>query len=407
MGGKKSAEEIKKIIYELRDLKKFNIDEYKKRVRVLKKENPDIYFKAIITLNLDDSSAASAQSASRDIIKDEKEDLIAEKAKTPDADKKIVNEKSYELEKEEISKKKEDLKKVAAAKENQIDSSANDLRTKKEIEDSVFEKKTDADVVHERVKGQAEELKKQAIEKAKKIRKKLSVGFTITAVSIIGILLIAIVGLFLILNPPSGNASMNSLKLGYSLFNELDNVYLNYTFLYNSTGSDFLGKQYCSLKSSGMTCAIQTPQRSIVSKSFDNFLHYDLTGETEKISIDSLKIEKPLITSLYSEAYNLAVNFYVLESGREEVWRMGDYDCAPIFFEMNTSKPELSDLIKLRYEMCLNNDGIPIAIAKEKISRNSSEIIIIYLESIDSRIKDLSFANKTLAEWETTVIDNH
>ncbi|MDD4354029.1 MAG: hypothetical protein PHN56_06255, partial [Candidatus Nanoarchaeia archaeon] len=215
----------------------------------------------------------------------------------------------------------------------------------------------------------------------------------ILSMAILGIILLSIIGYFWIANPPTSDTSRNSLRLGYEIFNNLNDTYLNYTFLYNSSNLEFLGKQYYYLNDSKITAIIQTPQRDIISKKQNNYLYYDLSGNYSKIITTSLRINNALVISLYDEVFNLVNGYYTNESGREGVWNLTDIPCAPIFFEIEIDNEEFNDLTQLRYEMCLDNNGIPIAIAKESIYENSYEIIIAYLESQNKEIKNLSFSN--------------
>lgn len=426
MDTEKSQDEVNEIINELRNLKKFNIDEYRIKIRELKKNDPSTYFKTIIVINLDDeeyiktqSSYQSAETFSPGAKKEfspEKQEVASDikpapKKKQDDEDffSQRIKEESLAMQKERektlelnLAKEAKNPAKSAQKKDQGADLSKEEAYSPKSAEklgENIFEKKSGLEI-------KQEQLKKQATEIVNKARKKISIGFTIVAISIIAIASISIVGLFLLMNPPSGQA-INSLRLGYELFNELDNVYLNYTFLYNSTENNYLGKQYYSLKYLGITSVIEQPRRNIISKEQNNFLYYDLTGNMTKTDLNSLQIDNALMISLYSEAYNLVKNYYVAESGKEALWTMGNYECAPIFFEMNTTKEGLTGLVKLRYEMCLNDNGIPIAIAKEKITTDSRETIIAYLESIESDVKFIAFSNKTLDEWAKTSIDDY
>jgi hypothetical protein len=347
--GKKSDAEINKILNELRNLESYDTEEYKKKLAELKKNDSSAYFKIMIMLNLDKESSYSSTGANQQLP-------IISKNFMPNSQAPPVN----------LLKKNQNINPA-----NKI-SHASTKTAKKS-----FEKKSNPAV------------------------------FAILSMAIIGILLLTAIGFFWITNPPVSDTSRNSLRLGYQIFNELNNTYLNYTFLYNSSDLEFIGKQYYYIDNLKFTAIIQFPERDVISKRQNNFLYYDLSGNYSKISTASLRMNNSLISSLYDEVYNLVNNHYTNESGREGVWNLTDIPCAPLFFEIDINNEEFSDLTQLRYEMCLDNNGIPIAIAKESIYSNHYEVIIAYLESTNPQISEMSFCNKTLSYWKNLVIDDY
>jgi hypothetical protein len=62
---KKSVEEINKILKELRELKVYDNELYKKKVSLLKKEDSDTYFKIIILLNMEGNAQYSSSASGK------------------------------------------------------------------------------------------------------------------------------------------------------------------------------------------------------------------------------------------------------------------------------------------------------------------------------------------------------
>lgn len=347
---KKTDAEINEILNKLRDLKSYDPEEYKIKVAELKKNDSDTYFKIIILLSLNSDSAYSSTAANQKLPSSPiKAPMQTTKTPPPNL-----------------------ITKPNAATATTITQSTTTIP--KPVKKSVKKKSNPA-------------------------------IFSILAMAVIGILLLSVVGFFWISNPPTSDTSRNSLRLGYQIFNNLSDTYLNYTFLYNSSNLEFVSKQYYYIDNFKITAIIEYPERDIISKRQNNYLYYDISGNYSKTITSSLRMNNALIISLYDEVYNLVNNYYTNESGREGVWNLTDIPCAPIFFEIDVNNEEFSDLTQLRYEMCLDNNGIPIAIAKESIYPDSYEIIIAYLETQNSEIKDLTFSNKTMSYWEDLVID--
>jgi hypothetical protein len=350
---KKTDEEINKILTKLRDIKSYDSEAYNIKLKELKKNDSSTYFKIMILLNLDTDAAYSSTGATKTLPTFTK--TIMPKSKTPPPNlikpKIMKNAPTVNNNQNTILKSNKPVTKRAPKKSNPF-------------------------------------------------------AFAILAMAIIGILLLSVVGFFWMSNPPTSDTSRNSLRLGYQIFNNLTNTYLNYTFLYNSSDLEFIGKQYYFVDNSKVTAIVQYPQRDIISKKQNSYLFYDVSGNYSKTATNSLRINNVLVISLYDEVYNLVNNYYTNESGREGVWNLTNIACAPIFFEIDVNNEEFSDLTELRYEMCLDNNGIPIAIAKESIFQDSYELIIAYLESQNNEIKDLVFSNKTMTYWQDLVIDD-
>jgi hypothetical protein len=349
----KSDAEINSIISELRELELYDREEYEKKIKLLKKNNPDIYFKAMILLNLNKDENYSSNNISQ---------KIPAFAKKPEP---IIPLPSLN---------------AAPKPKNANPPAAKPIK-------KIMQKKSNPAVL------------------------------AILSMVILGILVLSAMGIFWITNPPTGDTSRNSLRLGYQIFNNLSSTYLNYTFSYNLTDLEFsekqyyYGSQYYSLNNSRITAVLQNPNKDIISKEQNGYLYYDISSNYSKISTALLRINNTLIISLYDEAYNLVNNYYNNESGREGgqrgVWNLTDIPCAPIFFEIDISKAGFGDLSRLRYEMCLDNNGIPITIAKESVYNDSYEVIIAYLESISPEIRDLIFMNKSMGYWENLTIDDY
>ncbi|MFA5333024.1 MAG: hypothetical protein WC376_00830 [Candidatus Nanoarchaeia archaeon] len=364
---KKSDAEINEILNELRDLELYDNEEYKKKLRKLKKSDYDAYFKIMIMLNLNSDIPYKSSEPSQNNLNIQKKAMPTIQKPAP---------KTQNVAVPEIKPK------AAISPKNQKPPVLIPLK-----------KITSKPVISKPVKKSGQ-------------KKSNPAAFAILSMAVIGILLLSAIGFFWLSNPPTGDTSRNSLRLGYQIFNNLNDTYLNYTFLYNSSSLEFLGKQYYYLDNSKITAIMQSPQRDIISREQNNYLYYDVSGNYSKTSTDSLRMNNALIISLYDEVYNLVNNYYTNESGREEVWNLTNIACAPLFFEIDINHEEFSDLLQLRYEMCLDNNGIPIAIAKESIYQDSYEIIIAYLESMNPEIGELVFLNKSMAYWEELVIDD-
>ncbi|MFA5302939.1 MAG: hypothetical protein WC393_00180 [Candidatus Nanoarchaeia archaeon] len=365
--GKKSDAEINEILNELRDLEVYDNEEYNKKLRKLKKSDYDTYFKIMIMLNLNSDIPYKSSNPIQSSLNIPKKTM-------PIIQKPAL--KTQNLAAPEIKPKVASIPKVQPPR---IPAPAKKIPIKP--------------VISKPIKRSAQ-------------KKSNPAAFAILSMAVIGILLLSAVGFFWLSNPPTGDTSRNSLRLGYQIFNNLTDTYLNYTFLYNSSSLEFLGKQYYYLDNSKITAIMQSPQRDIISREQNNYLYYDISGNYSKTSIDSLRMNNALVISLYDEVYNLVNNYYTNESGREEVWNLTNIACAPLFFDIDINHEEFSDLLQLRYEMCLDNNGIPIAIAKESVYQDSYEIIIAYLESMNPEIGELVFLNKSMAYWEDLVIDD-
>ncbi len=378
---KKSDEEINKILKELRDLKIYDNELYKEKITALKKEHPDTYFKIIILLNMEGnaqySSSASSQIHSMHKPEPKMQDNIQPSLKPviQPAQKPIAQ-----------------APKPAAQPKPVIQSSPKPIPPKP---------------IPIMIKPNAQQSPKPLLVNAKLPKKSNPLGSAIMAMIFIGILVVGVIGAYLLLNPPQSDTSRNSLRLGHSLFYELNNTYLNYTYQYTTHAEDYIREQYYLINNSKATSALVSPNKNIISIRQNGNLYYDLAAEPQRISTGAFRANNILVTSIYDEIYNIVNNYKTEEYGRENVWNLTNIPCAPLYFEVDVSSEEFSDLSELRYEMCLSNDGIPVAIAKEsKYVNEDYELIVVYLENMNSEVGDLIFLDKTLSEWSSIAIDD-
>jgi hypothetical protein len=115
---------------------------------------------------------------------------------------------------------------------------------------------------------------------ASKLPKKSNpLGSAIMAMVFIGIFVIGAIGAYLLLNPPQSDTSRNSLRLGHSLFYELNDTYLNYTYQYKTNAEDYIREQYYLINNSKATSSLVSPNKNIISIRQNGNLYYDISAD--------------------------------------------------------------------------------------------------------------------------------
>ncbi len=221
------------------------------------------------------------------------------------------------------------------------------------------------------------------------------IGIAIIATSLAGIVVISII-LFFLLNTPVKREELGpkeSIEIGYRLFNNLNKTYLAYQSQINIS-SNSLGTKSYNIKEYYLRD--------------EQLLGAILINSTTKIFIDRLGdielckggtqsiVEEYNVAEIYDEIIDAVENKNVTYSEREDVWEISNIRCAPIVIELE-NKDEFT-----HYELCLNNDGIPIAVGK--LYKNNAEGYIVlyvsFLESLnDPIIKQTTIDGKELEEW--------
>ncbi|VVB76538.1 Uncharacterised protein [Candidatus Tiddalikarchaeum anstoanum] len=258
----------------------------------------------------------------------------------------------------------------------------------------------------------------------------------IVAVLFLGFIMIGIMFTFILFTPTTVNVTLSaedSVRLGYELFsNNTNTTYLMYTFEHNETvlsatsnfrnhytgreyyrsvGSSFLSGVFESLNVCTSNGCSQPNNTVIISKKNNNNLMYDFNNCSQ---FNTASITKPLpysVFDIYNEVYYFVKNNFVNNSVREEAGELGGVLCAPLSITVNPESSYLNgaSLGRLFYELCLNNFGLPVAIAKYySYTRGETafqDIYIAYLEPADSELlKNTQISGKTLDQWNTQTV---
>lgn len=245
-------------------------------------------------------------------------------------------------------------------------------------------------------------------------------SYVIIAVIILGILLTGLILFFLgevSLQPEDINAT-ESLTLGLSLFNNESDNYLQYSFTKNISGvkvTYITGREYYYLNKgdyssikysdtyncSDVNCELVTPQEYTFSQREGNTLYYDSREDCDIITNYNERVDS--IMEYYKELYYFYENGYVIESEREEIGSIKDVECAPMYFKVNPPSDYLNedeDLIELRYELCLDNNGVPLALGVFLNTDKRIEIFISYMQSTSSElVKETMIQGKEFQNW--------
>jgi len=251
------------------------------------------------------------------------------------------------------------------------------------------------------------------------------VGLTVIGVAAIAIIVFGIVVFFagnLNFNTNTAFNATQSLLLGYSLFNNLNQTYLQYSFQFNNSGVNITynnGREYYSFNKGDYTgitvsavyecstpsnCLLLNPEKYVISQKEGNTLNYDATGDCAPLLMtDYHNFDSGLVLSKYDELYYFVSHGYVTDSYREGNWEFNGEACAPMYFTINPPSdflPNGADFEMLRYEVCLNNYGVPLAIGRELEYDSHIDIFTAYLESSNADLlKNTVLNGQTLESW--------
>ncbi|MBN1923942.1 MAG: hypothetical protein JW791_04245 [Nanoarchaeota archaeon] len=257
-------------------------------------------------------------------------------------------------------------------------------------------------------------------------------GIAVIATILIGLVGIGAVFIFLLdvpLEAPTTFNANESVSLGYQLFNSINNLYLQYSFDYNTTSSTITystGREYYKISSDYYTsaiyfntfncapvCSLITTDGYIISRKEGDTLYFGIYSDCSVCSCDVYSMTDVNdfwaqgVLNYYDELYYYVNNGYVINSDREDVWTINGEQCAPMFFDIRVPN-ELKnsgffgeELTSLRYELCLNNEGVPLALAKNSDYETYSDTFVAFLESMDDIIGLSTISDKTLNEWDS------
>lgn len=267
--------------------------------------------------------------------------------------------------------------------------------------------------------------------KDKKNKNGNSIMLAVVAMLAVGFVLIGVVFVFLILIPTSGDVSLNateSIIIGHNLFSSISNTtYLQYSFEFNesittnsvTTKNYNAGREYYVFTDGDFTlgtftnnyfcqegsCSL-TETNNIISNKKNDLLNFNIN---ECVSYSTINIDSFLpytCLSIYDELFYFVTNGFVVDSIREEAWQIGGVACAPILIEVNPPTNFLSDelvLNELSYQLCIDNDGVPIAMAKHLSYNNGNvlneKIFIAFLESTNPIIGSTQLGDNNLDGW--------
>lgn len=266
--------------------------------------------------------------------------------------------------------------------------------------------------------------------KSKKKIKRDNTGLvmTIIGVLIIGMLLLGAIGIFLGNLPTTSETDFNaneSLLLGYQLFNELD-LYLQYSTNLNVTSNEKItwstGREYYKFNQGDFTtvlisndyncpfpssCSITSLNELKVSRKTNGELLYNECDNLDYSNYNNFESEHVL--SIYDEVYYYVTNELVIDSYRENIWTINGEQCAPMYFLINAPSnlaPNNAEVIQLLYEVCLSNEGIPLAIGKYYYYTNHVEVFSAYLESSNEEMLSITeIEGKSLDEWSNSELN--
>jgi hypothetical protein len=270
--------------------------------------------------------------------------------------------------------------------------------------------------------------------------------FVLLGMLAIGFILIGAIFFVISSMPVTSNVTrgaLESVTLGYELFMSSENTsYLFYSSEYNRTNTYSGGSSkrnevsreyfmlnndkydnmiitfdYCPLGICGAEPTTQTSRYRRIGDNYNFTMFSDIFNITFCLNTTyRLNIYNAL--SIYEEAYYLAKNGYVIDSSRENNWQLGGIDCAPILLEISNSSGLYTgtqtlmnitggQTTRLVYELCINNEGVPLAIARyhsyyTNLTYYSQDVYVAYLESTDANILSVTRVDdKTLDEYSS------
>ncbi len=244
------------------------------------------------------------------------------------------------------------------------------------------------------------EEKKEGVKKDNK-----GLGIALIATSLAGIVIVSIMLFFLLSAPvePKELGPKESIEIGYRLFNNLNRTYLAYQSQTNLTSSSIGTRNYNTIeyyiRDNRLVGAIVRNSTTIVFAKNNQGTIDCRSGKLLNLSI----VDKYNVAEIYNEIWDAVENKNVTYSEREDIWKISDIECAPIVIELEEGG-EFT-----HYEICLNNDGIPIAVGKLYTNNIEGYAVwyVSFLESLNDPItKQVQIDGKTIDGWYSQCISH-
>ena len=243
-----------------------------------------------------------------------------------------------------------------------------------------------------------------------KIRRSNGLGTAIIGVMLVGFVIIGIIFLFILFMPsitPTNFNATQAVIVGYNLFSSINTTYLQYSYALNysisGTESSLMGREYYIAGENKFTMASYNVLNGVteyynVIKNEGNMYYTDLNAQCSAFEKTEAYSTTTTLNALftYNELHSIVINNLVLNSSREDLWELNGEQCVPLQFQVDIASGSAL------YEICLNNDGIPLAIGKYVNMGNFQSLYVAYLESTNSPLLGLTdLDGKTLNEWNS------